>query len=92
MIEESACDCPYGLGLPHTHFLDFGPWVDLYDIVSTDVPGRAGPLISMRLSDQRRHASDGEPGAMWAGVPVPDQIRVRVDWKTVARQLVEHDS
>jgi hypothetical protein len=72
-----ACECEEGLGLPHTHVLKFGYW-------KTDVK----PSNRNTFSVIEVEAEIDDSHGVWMGMPIRDQVKVCVDWRSVAQELM----
>ncbi len=73
-----SCDCDAALGLPHMHLYKFGYW-------KTDVI----PYKNQNFSVFMDHETDkDDPAGIWMSVPIPDQVKIWVDWRKVGMELM----
>lgn len=69
---EIACQCEAGLGLPHSHVLEWGLQI-------------GDEFIPCTIEEAQEHYRDR---GVWQSRRIADQVLIWVDWEKVAKALM----
>lgn len=77
-----ACKCEEGLGVPHTHLTKWGCYKYKRQINNS---------VNYVVMVVDCETDIDDPQGVWTSVPIPDQIKICVDWERVAKELMRAD-